>query len=116
MFDELWTDLLEFVRGAGDFGVGAVRLEVVDEHTLPVGLLPGWDGGPVPVLDHVGAAGEVRVDIEAELAVVGRILVGGSPIRGLGVGFGDEVVLVLEGAGVSRPARLRWPSMWSCVP
>ena len=93
------ADLLQLMRGAADFGVGAVGLEVVREDALPVGLLVGGDGGPVPVLDHVGAVGEMGVDVFAQLAVVGRVLAGGSPAGGLGVGFGDEEVAVLEGAG-----------------
>ncbi len=79
--DELRADLLEFVRGAGDFGVGAVGLEIVAEDALPVGLLSGVDGVPVPVLDHVGAAGDVGVDVEAQLAVVGRDTGWRSPSR-----------------------------------
>jgi hypothetical protein len=64
------------VGGLGDFGVGAVGLEVVAQDAFPVCLLPGVDGVPVPVLDHVGAAGEIGVDIESDLTVVGRELAG----------------------------------------
>src|SRR5260370_1772854 len=54
----------------------------------------------MPVFHHIGAAREICVDVETELAVVGRILIAGGPVGGLGVGLGDEVVGVFEGAGV----------------
>ncbi len=85
--DDCGADLFEFVAGAGDFAIGAVGLEVVGEDALPVGLLVGGDGGPVPVLDHVGAVGEVGVDVFAQLAVVGRVLVGGGPAEWSGRWF-----------------------------
>ena len=110
------ADFLELVRGARDLGVGAVGFEVVREDAFPVGFLPGVDGVPVPVLDHVGAAGEMGVDVEAELAVVGRVLKGRGPVGGLRVGFGDEIVGVLEGAVVVAGLAWIWPSIWSCVP
>jgi len=58
----------------------------------------------VPVLDHVGAGGDVGVDIEAKLAVVGRKLLFGIPADGFGVGFGDQVIGLLERARVVADA------------
>ena len=53
----------------------------------------------MPVLDHVGAGGEIGVDVFAQLAVVGRELPGRVPADRLRIGFRHQEVLVLEGAG-----------------
>ncbi len=55
----------------------------------------------MPVRDHVGAARHVAVDIQPELAVVGRKLRLGIPADGLGVGLRDEVVGAFQ-----RPAQV----------
>jgi hypothetical protein len=72
--DEVGTDLFKLVRGTAHLGIGAVGLQIVRENALPVGFLVGGDRGPMPVLHHVGAVGEMGVDILAKLAVVGRKL------------------------------------------
>src|ERR1035437_4315916 len=54
--------------------------------------------GPMPVFDHVGARRRMRVDNQAKLSGIFRILRARIPSDGLGVGFGDEIVRVLERA------------------
>ena len=60
----------------------------------------------MPVLDHVGAGGEIGVDVEPELAVVGRELPGRIPAQRLRIGFRHQEVLVLERAGEVALQRL----------
>ncbi len=92
------ADLLEFVSDAADFGIRAIRFEVVAQHAFPVSLLAGMNRVPMPILDHVGPARYVRVNVEAQLPVVGRKLAGGIPAERLRVRFSDEKVAVLERA------------------
>src|ERR1035438_1529352 len=90
------ANLLQLMRGPAYLGIGAVWLQIVRSHTLPIRLLVGSDRGPMPVLHHVGAAGEVGVDVLAHLAVVGRKLEGGVPADGLRVGFSNEKISMLK--------------------
>ena len=94
--NEARADLLQLMGGFGHLGVHAVWFEIVRQNALPVGLLIAGDRRPMPVLDHVGAAGEIGVDIFTKLAIVGRKLTAGGPADGLGVRFGNEEVGVLE--------------------
>ena len=97
--DQLRADLFELVRGTAHLRIGTIGLEVVRQDALPVSLLIRGNGSPVPVLDHVGAAGEIGVNVFAELTIVGRKLAFGGPTDGLGVGFSHQKVRVLERAG-----------------
>src|SRR5208337_3537297 len=97
--DEAGADLFQLVRGAAHLGVGAIGFEVVGEDALPVCLLVGGNRGPVPVLHHIGAVGQIGVDILAKLAIVWRKLASRGPADGLSVGFCDQKVAVLERAG-----------------
>src|SRR5438034_9712010 len=63
---------LEFVSDPRDLGIGTVGFEVVTENAFPISLLTGMDGMPMPVLNHIGAAGNVSVDVQEHLAGVGR--------------------------------------------
>ena len=90
--DEMRADLFQLMRGAAHLGIGAVWLQIVRQHALPIRLLVGRDRGPVPVLHHVGAVGQMGVDVLAHLAVVGRKLEGRGPADGLRVGFGDQKI------------------------
>ena len=90
------ADLLQFMRGSAHLGVGPVWLQIVRQHTFPIRFLVGGDRGPVPVLHHVGAVGEMGVDVFAHLAVVRRKLEGRVPANGLGVGFGYEIIPMLQ--------------------
>src|SRR5437879_13149751 len=91
------TDFLQLVRGAADFSVSAVRFKMVRQHSLPVRFLPSMNGVPMPVFDHVRTRREVRINVQAELSVVGRELALGVPADGLGVGLGDQIVGLLQG-------------------
>ena len=64
------------MRHTRHLGIRTIGFQVVTEHSLPIGFLPGMDGVPVPVLDHVGAAGYVGVNVQAQLAIIGRELCG----------------------------------------
>src|SRR3974377_1657459 len=88
---EFRADLLQFVSDATDLSVRAVGFEVMAEHAFPVGLLARVDGMPVPVFNHIRAAGNVSIDIEAQLPVVWRVLAGGNPPQRLRLCFCDEV-------------------------
>ena len=90
------ADFFKLVGGAAHLGVSAIGFEIVGENSFPVSFLVGGDGGPVPVLDHVRAIGEVGVNVLSKLSVVGRELAGGTPADGLGVGLGDQEICVLE--------------------
>ena len=57
------------------------------------------DRAPVPVLHHIGTAGEIGVSIEPELSVVWRVLESRGPIGSLRIGLGDEVIGVLQRTG-----------------
>ena len=94
--DEALADLLQFLARAAHFRVRAVGLQVVRQDAFPVRLLVRVDRRPVPVLDHVGAVGQVRVDVLAELPVVRRVLERGAPVGRLRIRFGDEEVAALE--------------------
>ena len=87
------------MRGTADLGVSATGFEIVPQHALPVSLLVSRNRGPMPILDHVGAVGEMGINIFAELPVVGRKLKCRAPIGSLGVGLGNQKVGVLDRTG-----------------
>jgi hypothetical protein len=89
------SDALQFIADDGRFAIDAVGLQIVAEDAAPVGFLAVVQRVPVPVGNETGAAGDMGVGGEAELAVVGRELRARIPADGLRVGLHDEVVLHL---------------------
>ncbi len=84
------TEALQLAADAHRLPVDAVRLQVVAEEPLPVGLLPVVEGVPVPVLDHARPARHVGPGLEPELAVPGRELGPGVPADRLRVRLRHE--------------------------
>ena len=71
---QLRTYSLQLTSDLGDFGIHPVGLQVVRQHTFPVGLLAVVQRRPMPVGDHVGPGGDVGVGCETELTGVRRVL------------------------------------------
>ena len=86
------------------------------QDAFPVSLLTGVDRVPVPILDHVGAGGEIGVDVEPELAVVRRELPGRIPAKRLRICFRYQEFWCLSEREKSPCNACQAPSRWSWEP
>ena len=85
---ELRAKALEVCADRRGFEKGRVWLVVLAQQAAPIGLEGIGRASPVPVLEHVGAVGEMAEGLQAQLTRVGR------PLRiTLRLGFDEQEIL-----------------------
>jgi len=74
-------DLLQFMRDPAHLRIGAVGSRSWLSTPFQYVSCPAWIGVPVPVLDHVGTAGNIGVDVQPKLPIARRKTAWASPIQ-----------------------------------
>ena len=87
------TDFLPLLPDPAARPVRVILLEILRQNTLPVGFDRIVQRVPVPVLDHVGAARQMRVSLQPQLPVEGQ------PVReALAFRLENQIIVLLHRA------------------